>query len=366
MERPARWCRYWPTPRSQAEDRTDTLNPMETLARSDADTIAAGLVPFYPHVLLTAAGFSKIWGGFLAAELWGLVVSDPRVRARSNIDQLLHASLNFEDALARAEVTQRDNYDEEDRVALRGAVLRAFELQDERIRYNSGNTIRLRAFIGRFIPDEGRTGCLFSLNQDTVLERYLLYGDSPAVLMPGVTDPEWRFGRRSTSAPWTQATAAVPVLPFDRAQFDCAKGRLSYIKLHGSADWTTADGRGVVVLGGAKEEAISRFPILEMNNALFRAALTAHTDQKLVVVGYGFGDDHINGAILQGVERGLRLWIIDPRSPRDLREHLMSLQSCDGTAIFEAIAGYSPVSFDWFMGGDEFYLTRLRSDFLCY
>src|SRR5689334_730278 len=96
-----------------------------------------------------------------------------------------------------------------------------------------------------------------------------------------------------------------------------------------------------------------------MNNALFRAALTAEGEQKLVVVGYGFGDGHINEAIIEGIEQGLRLWIIDPRSPTELRDHY--LKGCP--EIFAAIAGYSPISFDHLIG-DDFYLRILRGDFL--
>lgn len=335
------------------------------LTRSEADSIARELAPFYQNVLLTGAGFSKPWGGFLASELWGLVVSDPRIRNRPKIDELLHESLNFESALARAEVTEQDAFDDVDRVALRQAVLRAFEIQDERIRNAGMNTLLLRQFVDRFVPQGGRTSCIFTLNQDTVLERYLLYANSPSVLMPGITDAEWRFGRKVASSAWTNATPRVPVLQFDRAHFDAAKGRFCYIKLHGSADWVTSDGRDVVVLGGAKEAAISRYPILEMNNAIFRATLTSEADQKLVVVGYGFGDSHINDAIVEGIDRGLRLWIVDPRSPAELRDHLMS-SAVDRPEIFAAIAGYSPISLERLMSHDGFYLTMLRNDFLRY
>jgi hypothetical protein len=51
------------------------------------------------------------------------------------VDKLLHAHLNFEEALAIAEVGPgKKSYSAEDRRVLREVVMRAFSLQDERMR----------------------------------------------------------------------------------------------------------------------------------------------------------------------------------------------------------------------------------------
>src|SRR5437868_2864969 len=96
--------------------------------------IAASLAPFNRRLLLTGAGFSRNWGGYLSSELWSLVLGNPKIRTRPKIDRLLHREMNFEAALAEVEVTDRATYTGRDREILREAVMDAFEVQDTRIR----------------------------------------------------------------------------------------------------------------------------------------------------------------------------------------------------------------------------------------
>src|SRR5581483_7288332 len=125
--------------------------------------------------------------------------------------------------------------------------------------------------------------------------------DNPRIEVPGISRLEWWFGNRGGTHHQYEAT----VREFDHREFQSIRGKVGYIKLHGSADWRTADGR-TVVWSGAKEAAINRFPVLRMNSAIFRKAL-AEPGARLLVIGYGFGDEHINATILQGAKAGLKL-----------------------------------------------------------
>jgi hypothetical protein len=64
-------------------------------------------------------------------------------------------------------------------------------------------------------------------------------------------------------------------------------------------------------MGGQKAISIDQFPILTWYHQLFREHLL-RPDARLMVIGYSFSDVHINKAIGDGVERGLKLFIIDP------------------------------------------------------
>src|ERR1043165_760614 len=78
------------------------------------------------HVILTGAGFSKNWGGYLGNEMWGAILSHTRVQGNKRLHGLLLRETNFEMALA--EVQRGNNrHDQED---LNGAVRDAFVLQD--------------------------------------------------------------------------------------------------------------------------------------------------------------------------------------------------------------------------------------------
>jgi hypothetical protein len=64
-------------------------------------------------------------------------------------------------------------------------------------------------------------------------------------------------------------------------------------------------------MGGRKAINIDQFPILSWYHREFRQFLLRQ-DARLMVIGYSFGDAHINTAIGEGVDKGLKLFIIDP------------------------------------------------------
>ena len=68
----------------------------------------------------------------------------------------------------------------------------------------------------------------------------------------------------------------------------------------------------IMVMGGAKQQAIGRFPLLTSYLQAFEHALT-QPFAKLMVIGYGFRDLHVNQVIAKAMMNGLRLSIIDPR-----------------------------------------------------
>ena len=64
-------------------------------------------------------------------------------------------------------------------------------------------------------------------------------------------------------------------------------------------------------MGGQKAVSINQFPILSWYQREFRSFLSK-SNARLMVIGYSFNDKHINDAIGEGVERGLKIFIIDP------------------------------------------------------
>jgi len=66
------------------------------------------------------------------------------------------------------------------------------------------------------------------------------------------------------------------------------------------------------ILGGNKAENIEKYPILKWYHEEFQRRLCI-ADSRLMIIGYSFGDPHINEAIAVGVGRGLKLFIIDTK-----------------------------------------------------
>lgn len=96
-----------------------------------------------------------------------------------------------------------------------------------------------------------------------------------------------------------------------------------YVKLHGSVNWVESNvGSRILVMGGMKAVSINRFPILTWYHDEFRKTLL-RPDARLMVIGYGFGDAHINDAIANGLNAGLKLFVVDPHAldviKKDLR-----------------------------------------------
>lgn len=89
------------------------------------------------------------------------------------------------------------------------------------------------------------------------------------------------------------------------------EGSQAYVKLHGSSNWYGADGSRVLILGGAKQKAIGASSILRSYLDAFENALSA-ADSRLMVIGYGFRDKHVNEVLERAIAKGLRLFVIDP------------------------------------------------------
>jgi len=100
------------------------------------------------------------------------------------------------------------------------------------------------------------------------------------------------------------------------ADFKIGPGVQPYIKLHGSVNWVSAPDR-VIIMGGEKVVAIYRFPLLNWYHQEFRKMLQ-RPEARLMVIGYGFGDAHINDAIVDGLKNGLKLYVVDPAGLRVL------------------------------------------------
>jgi len=149
---------------------------------------------------------------------------------------------------------------------------------------------------------------IFTLNQDTLLELHYL-GDRPggkygACRIPGVKP-------LSAATSGTLHDKIAPQQP-DPANFKLQPSIQPYIKLHGSCNWNdgTSGGR-ILIMGGQKAISIDQFPILSWYHRLFHEFLL-RPDARLMVIGYSFSDAHINKAIGEGVDNGLKLFIIGP------------------------------------------------------
>jgi hypothetical protein len=213
------------------------------------------------------------------------------------------------------EKTRSSPFADADVAAMETATKAVFDEMD--LDYRNPNPPVLGAtvndFIARFCPGAVAigTGYVFSLNQDLLLER--IYGTQPArqqLTIPGViwldpTPPLPAGAQPIPLASLVDPTAGEPQL----------LRNFNHIKLHGSINWRSSDGSSSMVMGRRKPLTIARSPLIDWYHRVFEQVLSSG-DVRLMVIGYGWGDEHINDPIVEAVRnRGLQIYSWNPQHP---------------------------------------------------
>lgn len=270
--------------------------------------------------LLIGAGFSRNWGGWLASEVFEYLLGSPEVVRDANLRLLLwkhqEQGGGFEAALAELQTQFANDPAGSSKTklnALQDAIKQMFNDMNRAFmafpdwQFGQQDTERK---IGTFLA---RFDAIFTLNQDLLLEHHYASGNIARIgkrqwsgcELPGMSriQPDEPLHVNS----WSHSTWT----PLPKEEFKVAPRSQPIYKLHGSSNWTRSDGQDLLIMGGAKVREIGQTPILNWYAEKFEASLSA-PGARLMVIGYGFRDDHINATISNAVERGLKLFIVSP------------------------------------------------------
>jgi hypothetical protein len=269
------------------------------------------------HILLIGAGFSRNWGGWLATEAFEYLLSCPEISNSTHLRQLLwqhQRTGGFESALAEVQRQFRLNPQENTQHLqdLQGAIAQMFVDMNQAFfqtpfEFQQDIARMIRTFLVRF-------DAIFSLNQDLLLEHHYLNDNimlsAPArwngPQLPGMQ----LFPNPAYAAPanWAQFNWA----PKPQAEFTVADRLQPFFKLHGSSNWQGHAQDPLLIMGADKVRDIQFHPILSWYYSQFENFLS-QPDTRLMVIGYGFRDVHINEVIVRAVEQhNLQLFVIDP------------------------------------------------------
>jgi hypothetical protein len=234
--------------------------------------------------------------------------------------------------------------------------------------FQNSNEYLLRSCLVRF-------DAIFTLNQDVLMEQHYLDGNVALSQyrqwngwqIPGMQQPQ-NSDMRPHMSRWS---------PMDESKFAVEKKLQPYFKLHGSSNWfadESSSGGPLLIIGGNKESAIERFPILRWNHARFREYL-GQPETRLMVIGYSFGDEHINKAIGDALDlETLRVFVIDPLGTDVFRrEGLWMFPNYLGVKIQPYVIGASRRPLSRIFGDDRvehvkvmrFFACRRRDSALC-
>lgn len=290
------------------------------------------------YILLTGAGFTKNFGGFLAEEMWAFIFNNPFVQQSPELRSRLQKNFDFESIYT--EVMSEAGSSIEEKGSLLRAVYDAYRSLDDAIRGTQGagtNWYGVKEFLHLFKNEGDQKGFIFTLNQDLFLERQFQCNT------PGV--PEFNpvlYDRPGEELPPSQFAVVDREGIEERALNDIReRSGITYVKLHGSFGWSSLGKHTELVIGTQKEGLIGTDPLLKWYFDLFQSVI-AQGKKKLLIIGYGFRDTHINKILLEGVQKhGLRIYIVSTKGPRELLDHMRCGQYY-ATPIFDGLSGYYP------------------------
>lgn len=264
------------------------------------------------HILLTGAGFSRNWGGWLASEAFEYLLGCSEVTPVTTTElwKAKTTGAGFEGALDSIRgLYAKDVSNETELKTFESMLLDMFNTMNTSyttVPFEPGRDparmgpqpTPVRDFLCRFDK-------IFTLNQDTLLEQHyqnsnILNGSDgrwSTLQTPGLQEVD------GTAKPGVHTPALPP--------FTVTDGKQPYFKLHGSSNWRTHDKSSLLIMGGNKSTSIEASDLLRWYDEKFSDALLEQ-GARLMVIGYGFADTHINDHIRNGAAAGMKLFIIDP------------------------------------------------------
>lgn len=304
--------------------------------------------------LITGAGFSKNFGGFLAAEMWTLIFNNPEVQKNEVLREELINNYDYESVYENMTHQTRLFRDEDLRIAgcklLTDAIFTAYCKLDKIIsewKYRKDtpypiNHYAIDAFLNKFSGNErSGKGFIFTLNQDLFFERKYINGNPFAY--PGIKYPyklnEPMRGDSPLASEMHIYISHQEISAEEREKELCI-GDSFYVKLHGSFNWRSLDQQRLIITGQSpsKSEKIKTIGLLNWYWDILRDVLNQE-DAKVLIIGYGFKDRHLNDVLEQAIfEKNLKIYIVSPEPISSVRATTKQYQF--DRALEEGLSGY--------------------------
>jgi SIR2-like domain len=324
-------------------------------------------------LMLIGAGFSRNWGGWLADEVYDYLIG---VRELDDTcRQLLtsHRAAGFEKALG---ILQADS---SPAARNAGTPLRLMEAAIEQMFTDMGRAWFRTGWDMEFMspPQTGRSNikeflarfdAIFTLNQDLLLEIGYCQRAEPMQAF----NPRWH----ALEFPAMVTRVPNPLTPASRwVGSRCPASRdvqsvtptdshtQPIYKLHGSSNWVDETGEQLQILGDDKAATIAASRVLSLYKEEFHRRLRL-PDTRLMIIGYGFHDGHIDASINEAISRGnLRAFIIDPAgadAPDPYRNRPYRIKSVEPEyPVQRVLMGVSKRPLSSTFGGDTIELDKV-------
>jgi hypothetical protein len=305
-------------------------------------------------VLMTAAGYTRNFGGFLAEDMWKEIRYHSEVKNKPALKDLLDDNFDYESVYY--EVYDGD-YKDNEKEAIHTAIREAYSNLDEIAqKYNARDHSKSAILYGAtkiidcLTRDMSQINFFFTLNQDLFVERLISCNNknitrppfAGRIFIPNSSESRLPLSNNDFANVPTEDKLDTIKHATDLSHLEC-----HYIKLHGSFDWKSSDPdrRDMMVIGRNKEEQIADELLLTKYLDLFEQVLL-EGGIKLLIIGYGFRDNHINKVIAKAIEScGLELYIISPSKSEEFKNELIEADHVYGEQIFSSLSEYFQSSF---------------------
>jgi hypothetical protein len=266
--------------------------------------------------LLTGAGFSHDFGGYLACEMWDKIFNNETVKKYPKLANFTGTDFDYESIYYN--IHSDPQYTIDERKTIDDAILQAYMSIDNKIK-NAGRgqygllMYKVNEMIESFSSSRrfGGGGFFFTLNQDYYVERWFSSSNT-SLHHPYINNANtgWHMGDKNFDDRYYVVAPKEPL----KHEESLNVANFHYIKLHGSFNWKRSDGSNLMIIGQDKEKRITEELLLTCYSEIFIRALEKE-DVKLLVIGYSFLDDHINKVIANSmINFGLKLVIVAPWS----------------------------------------------------
>jgi hypothetical protein len=240
-----------------------------------------------------------------------------RLGERQDLRHLVVQHGNFESALGRVrQLAAQGGTHRQDLGVLEAAVADVFRALNQPFaqpgrlnQWSNSAADSLDEFLAKF-------DAIYSVNQDMLLECWYSNGPYAHNRWPG----GWYQPGIVFPAGWREGPPAGRIeMVLTPGEFQVANGSQPIYKLHGSTNWRTAGGDGVMIVGEGKEDAIGGVPLLRRYFEWFARDLEAG-GTRVMAIGYSFSDPHVDELMERAQQKaGLQLYLVNPAGLEALR-----------------------------------------------
>lgn len=302
------------------------------------------------HVILTGAGFTHNFGTPLASRMGETVlnfIEDNEVKA-------IFRKQDFDYESAYQLILDGSKFTDEQKKSLSNAVKSAYITEIDDVILDTGNQLShtIHLMENNLFTRLESPFFIFTLNQDLFIERKFINSHIYSLERPAskgrYNTPNYNnplsdlFVNNSFSGREQELEELKK--DFNKQIMKIREGRnkkklIAYIKLHGSMDWVADGEEQLMVIGGNKERHIEKYPLLKWYYEIFKEEINKDST-KLLIIGYGFTDKHINQVLKKSiVDNNLKLFIINPVERSKFEENFSKE---DGSIFIKAIDKYYP------------------------